>query len=50
MIEELGDKGGPIEPKGIAVKFRNIIGAIVRDQLGQSKRKVCLSGRNRKCR
>jgi hypothetical protein len=33
VIERLGDKGEPIEPKGIASRFRNIVGAIVRDQL-----------------
>jgi hypothetical protein len=30
----LGDKGEPVEPKGIAARFWNIVGAIVRDQLG----------------
>jgi hypothetical protein len=34
VIEQLGDKGEPIEPKGIATRFRNIIGAIIIDQLG----------------
>jgi hypothetical protein len=34
VIEWLGDKGEPVEPKGIAARFRNIVGAIVRDQLG----------------
>jgi hypothetical protein len=34
VIERLGDKGEPFEPKGIAARFRNIVGAIVRDQLG----------------
>jgi hypothetical protein len=34
VIEQLGDKGEPVEPKGIAARFQNIIGAIVRDQLG----------------
>jgi hypothetical protein len=33
VIEQLGDKGEPVEPKGIAARFRNIVGAIVRDQL-----------------
>jgi hypothetical protein len=33
VIEWLGDKGEPVEPKGIAARFRNIGGAIVRDQL-----------------
>jgi hypothetical protein len=30
----LGDKGEPVEPKGIAARFRNIVGTFVRDQLG----------------
>jgi hypothetical protein len=34
VIGQLGDKGEPVEPKGIAARFRNIIGAIARDQLG----------------
>jgi hypothetical protein len=34
VIEQLGDKGEPVEPRGIAARFQNIIGAIVRDQLG----------------
>jgi hypothetical protein len=29
----LGDKGEPVEPKGIAARFRNIVDVIVRDQL-----------------
>jgi hypothetical protein len=33
VIERLGDKGEPVKPKGIAARFRNIMGAIVRDQL-----------------
>jgi hypothetical protein len=33
VIERLGDKGEPVEPKGIAARFQNIVGAIVRDQL-----------------
>jgi hypothetical protein len=33
VIERLGDKGEPVKPKGIAARFRNIVGAIVRDQL-----------------
>jgi hypothetical protein len=33
VIERLGDKGEPVEPKGTASRFRNIVGAIVRDQL-----------------
>jgi hypothetical protein len=34
VIERISDKGEPIEPKGIVARFRNIVGAIVRDQLG----------------
>jgi hypothetical protein len=34
VIERLGDKGEPVKPKGIAARFGNIVGAIVRDQLG----------------
>jgi hypothetical protein len=34
VIERLGDKGEAVEPKGIAARFRNIVGAIVKDQLG----------------
>jgi hypothetical protein len=33
VIERLGDKGEPVESKGIDARFRNIVGAIVRDQL-----------------
>ena len=33
MIEQLGDKGEPILPQGIAARFWNIAGAIVKDQL-----------------
>ena len=33
MIEQLGDKGEPVRPEGISARFRNIVGAIVRDQL-----------------
>jgi hypothetical protein len=33
VIEQLGDKGEPVLPEGIAAKFGNIIGASVRDQL-----------------
>jgi hypothetical protein len=33
VIERLGDKGKLVEPKWIAARFRNIVGAIVRDQL-----------------
>jgi hypothetical protein len=33
VIERLGDKGEPVEPKLIAARFRNIVGAIVRNQL-----------------
>jgi hypothetical protein len=33
VIERLGDKGEPGKPKGIAARFRNIVGAIVRGQL-----------------
>jgi hypothetical protein len=28
MIERLGDKGEPVEPKGIAARFRNIVGEL----------------------
>jgi hypothetical protein len=34
VIEQLGDKGEPVEPRGIVARFWNIVGAIVRDQLG----------------
>jgi hypothetical protein len=34
VIEQLSDKGEPVEPKGIASRFWNIVSAIVRDQLG----------------
>jgi hypothetical protein len=33
VIEQLVDKGKPVQPEGIAARFRNIVGAIVRDQL-----------------
>jgi hypothetical protein len=34
VIEQLGDKGEPVEHKGIVARFRNIVSAIFRDQLG----------------
>jgi hypothetical protein len=34
VIEQLGDKGERVEPKGIAARFQNIVSAIVIDQLG----------------
>jgi hypothetical protein len=33
VIEHLGDKGKPVQLVGITARFRNIVGAIVRDQL-----------------
>jgi hypothetical protein len=33
VIEQLGDKGEPVRPEGIVAMSRNIVGAIVRDQL-----------------
>jgi hypothetical protein len=33
VIQRLGDKGELVKPKGIAARFRNIVSAIVKDQL-----------------
>jgi hypothetical protein len=33
VIEKLGDKGEPVQPEGIAARFWNIVGSVVRDQL-----------------
>jgi hypothetical protein len=33
VIELLGDKGKPVERKGITARFRNLVGAIVRNHL-----------------